>query len=293
MRSGRTVATLDRGTWSADQLAHLMTGTERVSEERHRGSGGPVSSREKLLSVRNLQLAPSKKPIDLDVEAGELIGLAGLEGHGQDEFLEALAGRIRRPGEVVRHSPGADHPIRSARQASRRQVAYVPRDRGQSTFRWMSVRENFGMPTLSEDTVGAWLQPRRTLRRLMPYITQLRITLREPTARITTLSGGNQQKIVIARWLAAAPKVLLLNDPTRGVDVGAKHDLYGMLDSLTSQGVAIVMLSTELDEHVKLMDRVLVFREHELSAELEGEHLTRVAIVAKFFDKAEDTIVVA
>ena len=293
MRSGRTVATLERGTWSAAQLAHLMTGTERVSQERHRRPAAQATSGEKVISASNLQLAPGKKPIDLDIEAGELIGLAGLEGHGQDEFLAALAGRIQLPGQVVRHSNGVEHQIQSARQAAQYQVAYVPRDRRQSTFTWMSIRENFGMPTLSQDAFGGWLQPKRTARRLGPYITRLRITLREVNAHITTLSGGNQQKVVISRWLAAEPRVLLLNDPTRGIDVGAKEDLYGLLDSLTAQGVAIVMLSTELDEHVKLMDRVLVFREHELSAELEGEHLTRVAIVAKFFDKAEDTIGVA
>ncbi len=170
MRSGRTVATLERGSWSADQLAHLMTGTERVSDDRRQREDGPSHGREKLLSVRNLQLAPDKKPIDLEIGAGELIGLAGLEGHGQDDFLEALAGRIELPGQVVRHSHGADYVIRSARQAAHHQIAYVPRDRGQSLFRWMSIRENFGMPTLSQDTFVRWLQPGRTARRLAPYM---------------------------------------------------------------------------------------------------------------------------
>ena len=88
--------------------------------------------------------------------------------------------------------------------------------------------------------------------------------LGDPDDAITTLSGGNQQKVVIARWLAAGPRVLLLNDPTRGIDVGAKRDLYALLARLAAEGLAVVMLSTEVDEHVELMDRVLVFREHEL-----------------------------
>jgi ABC-type sugar transport system ATPase subunit len=109
---------------------------------------------------------------------------------------------------------------------------------------------------------------------------------------ITSLSGGNQQKVVIARWLARDPRVLLLNDPTRGVDIGAKRDIYALLDDLTGRGVAVVMLSTEVDEHIELMDRVLVFREGALSATLTRPELTRQSLVAAFFGRtvgADDT----
>ncbi len=99
------------------------------------------------------------------------------------------------------------------------------------------------------------------------------------------LSGGNQQKVVIARWLAATPRVLLLNDPTRGVDLGAKRDLYGLLEQLAADGVAVVMLSTEVDEHVELMDRVLVFREGAVSATLSREELDRARLIAAFFGR--------
>jgi ABC-type sugar transport system ATPase subunit len=112
--------------------------------------------------------------------------------------------------------------------------------------------------------------------------------LGDPDDRITTLSGGNQQKVVIARWLAAGPKVLVLNDPTRGVDVGAKRDLYRLLTRLVQDGMAVVMLSSELDEHVELMDRVLVFREHEVFAELDRAALSRGALVSAFFGRETD-----
>ena len=101
----------------------------------------------------------------------------------------------------------------------------------------------------------------RTRARLQEYVDRLRIVLGDAENPITTLSGGNQQKVVMARWLATEPKVLLLNDPTRGVDINAKRDLYALLLDLAAEGMAIVMLSTEVDEHVELMDRVLVFRE--------------------------------
>jgi len=110
--------------------------------------------------------------------------------------------------------------------------------------------------------------------------------LGSPDDAITTLSGGNQQRVIIARWLASGPRILLLNDPTRGIDINAKNDLYALFGALASEHVAIVMLSTELDEHIELMDRVLVFREHGLSRELDRSELSRDALVAAFFGES-------
>ena len=104
---------------------------------------------------------------------------------------------------------------------------------------------------------------------------------------ITTLSGGNQQKVVIARWLATNPRILLLNDPTRGVDIATKRDIYGVLTEAATAGLAVVMLSTEIDEHLELMDRILVFREGELFAEMPSERATRSGLVASFFGRAQ------
>jgi ABC-type sugar transport system ATPase subunit len=151
----------------------------------------------------------------------------------------------------------------------------------------MSVRENFAMPTIQQDSAAGWLSLRSMRRRLSEYVRRLSIVLGDHGDRITTLSGGNQQKVVIGRWLAANPKILLLNDPTRGIDVGAKRDLYGLLAHLADDGVAVVMLSTELDEHVELMDRVLVFREHELFREIGRAELSRQALVTAFFGETE------
>jgi ribose transport system ATP-binding protein len=127
------------------------------------------------------------------------------------------------------------------------------------------------------------LRPKETGARLRGYIDQLSIKLGNTNDAITTLSGGNQQKVVVARWLATNPRVLLLNDPTRGIDIGAKRDMYALLAELAEQGMGIVMLSTEVDEQVELMDRVLVFREHEMVRELSRKELTRNGLVAAFF----------
>ena len=247
MRSGETVATLERGEATPQELVRLMTGAEHLTAEAaerpHRTPG------EVVLSVPGL-----------DLRAGELVGLAGLEGHGQDAFLRMLA------------AAGGDA------------AAYVPRERrAESLFESKSIRENFGIATLGRDTRGGLISPRRTRARLAGYVDRLKIKLGDSDDPITTLSGGNQQKVVMARWLATDPRILLLNDPTRGVDIGAKRDLYALLLELAGRGLAVVMLSTEVDEHVELMDRVLVFREGRIQEELTRAQLSRQAIVGAFF----------
>lgn len=254
MRSGETVATLERGDASADELVRLMTGADHLApavareEAERREPGRTLFAHE-----------------GLEVRAGEMIGLAGLEGHGQDEFLKELS---------------------DAGDAAGVRTAYVPRERrAEGLFESKSVRENFGLPTLGQDLRHGLLSHARTRERLRGYVERLSIRMGDPEDQITTLSGGNQQKIVMARWLATDPEVLLLNDPTRGVDLGAKRDLYGLLAELTGQGVAVVMLSSEVDEHVELMDRVIVFREHAPFCELDRSQLTRQALVSAFFGK--------
>jgi ABC-type sugar transport system ATPase subunit len=290
MRSGVTVAELERGQWTPQQLVRLMTGSEalgRGEQDRLR----PLAERRgaTVLSVRGLRLRPDGLPIDLEVKAGELIGLAGLEGHGGNTFLEALRGGIEAEGEIVRHVDGREHVIRSPADAADRDIAYVPRERRlDSVFSWMTIRENFALPTLDRDSRLGWLRPRSSRRRLRSYIDRLGIVLGSPEQAITALSGGNQQKVIIARWLAFGPRVLLLNDPTRGIDIGAKNDLYALFGALANEGLAVVMLSTELDEHVELMDRVLVFREHELFVEFDRSEVTREGLVGAFFGEKAD-----
>jgi ABC-type sugar transport system ATPase subunit len=290
MRSGTTVAELDRGKWTVPELVHLMTGAESLTEAAGVGTRKSAKEREGevLLSTHGLRLAEGRATIDVQIRAGELIGIAGLEGHGQQAFLEALRGAEVYAGEVMYHGAGDPRPVTSPIGAARDGIVYVPRERGaEATFPWMSIRENFGLPTLGQDTRFGLIQPDRTRRRFEAYAKRLNITFGHLDDQITTLSGGNQQKVIIARWLSANPRVLLLNDPTRGIDVGAKADVYALLMSLVTDGMAVVMLSTEVDEHVELMDRALVFREHEVFREITRAELTRKSLVAAFFGEQE------
>jgi ABC-type sugar transport system ATPase subunit/ribose/xylose/arabinose/galactoside ABC-type transport system permease subunit len=259
LRSGESVATLDRADAEIGRLVELMTGGEQLVQPAAASAAGPALG-DVVLPAGGLGL-----------RAGEIVGLAGLEGQGQDEYLREL-----------RSGPAGGSPSRTA---------YVARDRREeSIFPPLSIRENFTAATLNADARAGLISARRAAARFAPYIDRLKIRLGRDHDAITTLSGGNQQKVVIARALASDPAVLLLNDPTRGVDIAAKRDIYALLRELAAAGLAIVMLSTEVDEHLELMDRVLVFRGGRPEAELQRDELSRSAIVREFFgpDKTED-----
>ena len=285
LRSGATVATVQQGEWSPAELIRMMTGADALADEASEYAS-PIDERRgaALLSVRELRLKEGREPINLTIEAGALIGVAGLEGQGGDDFLEALRGGSKASGDVIRTAGDDDAVIRTPQQAADAGIVYIPRDRRlDSLVGWMSVRENFALPTLAQDRRFGWLSLRASRRRLEPYARALGIVFASDNDSIRSLSGGNQQKVVIARWLAYRPRVLILNDPTRGVSISTKRELYKVLAALVERGVAVVMLSSELDEHLELMDRVLVFREHTLSAVIERQLLSRDRLVGAFF----------
>jgi ABC-type sugar transport system ATPase subunit len=284
LRSGSTVGTLDRQQAVPERLVQLMTGADHLAGGKgaHQRLARPASA-ETVLAVRDLTLRAGAAPVSFELHAGEVVGLAGLEGHGQDDFLRALW-EGHPNGRVLRVNGSVQTPIRSARHAAALGIGYVPRDRrAESLFAPLSVQENFGVVTSRADRRFGLLSPAARRGRLAAYRESLSIRMGRPTDLITTLSGGNQQKVIIARWLAREPRILLLNDPTRGIDLGAKRDIYALLDKLSADGVAVVMLSTEVDEHVELMDRVVVFREGTVGAVIERDGLSRARLVSAFF----------
>jgi ribose transport system ATP-binding protein/rhamnose transport system ATP-binding protein len=284
MRSGDSVATLTREQANTELLVRHMTGDEQGELVTSVAGAARRSPGEVLLRTRALKLRPGAASIEFELRAGELVGVAGLEGHGQDQFLNALRGGGSISGEVT----VGERQIRSPQGAFAAGVSYVPRDRrAESLFPSLSVGENFALPTISRDSRLGVIDWRRAVARLGEYVNQLAIRVGHHSQPIPVLSGGNQQKVVIARWLAANPSVLLLNDPTRGIDLGAKRDLYKVLGDLSAQGVGVVMLSTEIDEHLELMDRVLVFRDGSAVAEIAREDLSRSGLVTAFFAPSE------
>lgn len=286
LRNGESVGTRVCADTSSPELVRLMAGHDHQLDERAHIAHASTRVRDEIvLRTQSLRISENAPPIDFALRAGEIVGLAGLEGHGQDELLRALWGQRVAAGEVMRVSDGAEAVLRSPAEAAELGVAYVPRDRRISLFPSLSIRENFAGPTAGLDRRWGLLRRGLADARLAVYRQQIAIKLSSGGAAITTLSGGNQQKVVIARWLALKPRILLLNDPTRGVDISAKRDIYALVTSLAADGVAVVILSTELEEHVELMDRVLVFRERGVFAELARSEISREALVESYFGR--------
>ena len=223
-------------------------------------------------------------PFSETITAGSIVGLAGLDGHGQELFLECLAGLRRAAGGTVSKSGADKASIRSLTAAAKCGVVYLPRDRRTvGIFANLSILDNFGIASLSADIRAGLLRFRQRRRRYEKFREQLSIVSGDPSLSIATLSGGNHQKVLLARLLARNPEILLLNDPTRGVDVATRRTLYRVFRDLAQHGMALVLLSSEIEEVIEVCDRVLVFREQSISARLSGAEKTSERVIAAMF----------
>jgi ribose transport system ATP-binding protein len=240
---------------------------------------------DELLKMSEVRLTHQSEPIEFVVRAGEIVGLAGLEGQGQAEFIRTAAG-IDKPvaGEVLANWSGSWQKIGSEHAAERAGIAYIPGDRKlEGIFPNLSVLENFGVPRYRRAATAGFIHMRRVRRMFDEQARALSIRTGRLDDPINSLSGGNQQKIVIGRSLAASPRVIALNDPTRGVDVATKHDLYGLLRGLAAQGRAVLFLSNEIEEFEGLCERVAVFRSGSIFTILSDEQVTDSAVLAALF----------
>jgi ABC-type sugar transport system ATPase subunit/ribose/xylose/arabinose/galactoside ABC-type transport system permease subunit len=263
LRDGRRVWTGPLADTSPAQLIALMVGRDLgPATERERPEPGPVR-----LSCSKLTAADGTfADVSLEARAGEVLGLYGLVGAGRSEWAQAVfglhrlaAGEVRVDGRpVVPRRPG---------QMVRQGLAYLPEDRlRQGICRDLSVRANAVLASLRRLAVGPWLPRSRENRLANRLVEQLAIRARSVEQPVGTLSGGNQQKVVLGRWLSREPDVLILDEPTRGVDVGAKAEIHALLHRLARQGRAVVMISSDLPEVMGQSDRVGVFREGRLAA---------------------------
>ncbi|NPD16799.1 sugar ABC transporter ATP-binding protein [Xinfangfangia sp. D13-10-4-6] len=238
-------------------------------------------------NAADLVLREGAAPFRQVFTPGEIVGLAGLDGHGQDRFLRVMAGLDQAPGRVSLEMSGKSHPIAGFRDAERQRIVYVPRDRRSTgIFPDLSILDNFAIATPEADRRFGLISRKARLARYMHWKERLKIVAPSPDAPITALSGGNQQKVLLARALARNPRVLLLNDPTRGVDVATRHVLYDLFRELAAEGMALVILSSEIEEVLLLCNRLIVFRDHQVSAELSGEAMQSEAVIAAMFGRA-------
>lgn len=281
LRSGRTVSTVERASMSIPDLIQQMTGQHGRLPERDKVSRTPGVS---VLQAQEVRLGPTAAPINFELRAGEIVGLCGLEGHGQDRFIRRLIDLGEGGGKVVRIDTAGHERTVEWRHAAKLGIAYLPRERrGESLFESMAIRENFALPTMQRDHRGLLLSRKAMAGRFNAFRESLSIRLGTSDDPISTLSGGSQQKVLLARWLATEPEVLLLNDPTRGVDISTKREIYATLNRLAAEGMAVVVLSSEVDEIVELADRALVFRDQTVAAEFTHETISHEAVVAAYF----------
>jgi len=264
LRDGKNSGELARGSINHKAMVQLMVGRDLSPTARQPHSPGEVA-----LSVRGLrtQAFPSAT-VDITVRRGEVVGIAGLLGSGRSEVLRAVFGvDARLAGDVV--VAGNNLPNAGPRQAAAKGVALLPEDRKlEGLVLSMSVRENLSLPTLHRR--GRWLDRDYERKVAQSTIADLAIVCRDDGQLASSLSGGNQQKVVLGKWLAADPVVLLLDEPTRGVDVAARAEIYRRLDELAGRGLAILFVSCELEEVLALADRVLVFKDGAIVGEVQG-----------------------
>ena len=257
LRDGRRVETILIAEATLDRLIHGMVG--RSIREHYPKEPTPPGD-------VIIEIAPPES-LPVRVCAGEVVGLAGLVGAGRTELVRAIFGADRRPGLGVRW---CRHPIlvRSPAEAIGLGIGMVPEDRhAQGLVLGLGVDVNIALPSLDRES-GGWLPPSRLREFAWPLIRSLKIRLADPSQPVRSLSGGNQQKVVLAKWLARQVRLLILDEPTRGIDVGAKQEMYRLMNQLTREGKGILLISSDLPEVLAMSDRVYVMRHHRVVGEL-------------------------
>lgn len=277
LKDGQLVATRPAGELTSDEIVSMMIGRELSQYYPPRAE----TTGEVVYRARNLNLAHALFDISLDVHHGEVLGIAGLEGQGQRELMRALFGDLRcdsgqfeRNGRIVK--------ITSPSDAVAAGIAFVSDDRkADGLVLIRSVAENIALPSLRRRTVGALFVNEREERGFITRaIESLAVKVSSRFQAVESLSGGNQQKIVVAKWLGTEPEVLIVCEPTRGIDVGSKSEIHHIIRDLAQKGVAVIMASSELPEILGMSDRILVMAEGRIAGELAGAEATEETIMS-------------
>ncbi|MET4783234.1 ATP-binding cassette domain-containing protein [Glaciihabitans sp. UYNi722] len=238
------------------------------------------------VNARDYVLEKRARPFTISIPTGRITGLSGLERGGQEEFLQSLCG-LRRPlaGELtIKEKNFGTRGVKNLREAFGNGIAYLPRERKtEGILASQSVRDNFAIATLPNYSRFGLVSSRRLRAAYEDFATELGIVCESPSAPIRTLSGGNQQKVLLARWLAASPSLLLLNDPSRGVDHPTKRAMHALYRRLADGGTTIVLLSSEIEELLAIADSTVVFRDGSVQEVLVGGRMTRPNILSAMF----------
>ncbi len=265
LRDGKLVGEIDRAEVNHDRMVRMMIGRDlKVAYSPPARPRGAVT-----LSARDLRTgAFPARGVNLDLYAGEIVGLAGLVGAGRSEFARALFGIDPVYGGSITFD-GEPLALRDSREACQHGIFLVPEDRkGEGVFLDMPIYENISLPDMAACSRGGLINTGAEIKRA--EISKTELDIRTPGVGVVAgaLSGGNQQKVALAKWLAMKPRVMMLDEPTRGIDIGAKSEIYRIMRGLADAGVAVLMISSDMEEVIGVSDRIAVMHEGAISGEL-------------------------
>ena len=276
LKDGQNAGDLPKDEINHDNMIRLMVGRE-MDDARHRS---PLPPGEVILEINDLVTpAHPNHANSFKVCAGEVVGMAGLVGAGRTEVLESIFGvtpALSGSISIIDY----DGPLHNAKQAIDAGIGLVPEDRKlQGIILEMSIRDNLSLASMRDHQKNGFLNFPYEIENSAEQIKAMSIATPDDTKEVQLLSGGNQQKVVIGKWLATHPKLLLLDEPTRGIDVGAKGEIYTLIDKLAKQGVAILFVSSDMEEVLSLSDRVIVMHEGQITGKLTKSELSEEAVM--------------
>ena len=288
LRDGRLVGSAPIAELDQRAIVRMMVGRRVLemeeSEEQHAVAAAkaaavePTEARHEMLRVVNLTDGKKLKPASFQLYAGEILGIAGLVGSGRTELMRALYGADPAEGEV--YVAGKRAKIHQPSDAIAAGIGLLPEDRKiQGLLRELSVKLNITISSLDRMKVAGFMKTSEINAASRKYVELLNISPPQIDRLVRNLSGGNQQKVVLAKWLCAGSNVVIFDEPTRGVDVGAKAEIYGLMDGLIAQGKSIIMVSSELPEILRMSHRILVMREGAIVKELSRAEATKESIM--------------
>ena len=285
LRDGRLVTTQPTTELSLEKLVDLMVGRE-MKERFPKGNRHPG---EVVLDVKDLHAVDPNNPsreilkgVSFQLRKGEILGIAGLMGSGRTELVTTLFGEFAQltKGQIL--LAGKPVQIRSSREAMKYGISLVTEDRKKTGLILIqSILQNMSLPNLDRFSKFLWIDQDAELAAVLKYWKSLSIKAPHVNVKVESLSGGNQQKVVISKWLMSEPKILILDDPTRGIDVGAKFEIYKLMNQLAEAGFSIIMISSELEEVLGMSDRVMVMWEGRSNGTLEIEAANQEKVMAR------------
>ncbi|HVI40167.1 MAG TPA: sugar ABC transporter ATP-binding protein [Anaerovoracaceae bacterium] len=280
LKGGETAARGKMTEMDLNEIVYHMTGKRPDAATQGICQSQNIEKQEQVLEVKNLVLLPKVKDISLNAYKGEIIGIGGLEGQGQSEFIRTLLG-VHKPGSGEIFYNGQNSRFKSPAQAIKKDMGFVSGDRNkEAIFPIRSVAENLYAGNTTKGKLFSYLGPKQINRFAAKAVEDFNIKVGSLHHPANSLSGGNQQKLIVGRWIALTPKLLLLDDPTKGVDINSRREIHKILKKCTEDGMTIIISSSDNSELLEIADRIYIFYEGRVSAMLEEENRTEEKLVA-------------